>query len=225
MWVLYGFLTAKWLVLADAVALTRGGIGANRFPHRPRARDLVGVVAGKVIHLSWAVVVPLRFHPWWAVLAFYLACSWLVGFLLAMIFQLAHCTPEVEFLDAPEQRHSEPFEQRQLRTTADLRCRGRVCGSFVRWLMGGLDHQIEHHLAPRLPHTLYPSMASRLEGLCRERELPYHVHHSLGSAIAAHGRWLRQMGRRPGGAGSASRSLAAQRQAGETQRDVDVAGR
>ena len=35
------------------------------------------------------MVIPLLFNPWWAVLAFSLACSWLVGFLLAVTFQLA----------------------------------------------------------------------------------------------------------------------------------------
>jgi linoleoyl-CoA desaturase len=197
LWLLYGILAAKWFAVSDINAVARGGFGESRFPRRPRRRDLAVLAAGKFTHLGWAVLVPLTRHPWWAVLASYLAISWLVGFILAMVFQLAHCTDRVEFLGAATPAADEPFELRQLRTTADIRCSFPIVGGFVRWLMGGLDHQIEHHLAPRLPHTLYPRMAADLERLCAERNLPYHVHPSLSAALAAHGRWLRYLGRPP----------------------------
>jgi linoleoyl-CoA desaturase len=197
LWPLYGFLALKWLALSDINALARGGFGERRFTRRPRRRDIALVAAGKVTHVGWAVVVPLAGHPWWGVLAFYLGISWLVGFILALVFQLAHCTDRVEFPGPTAPERGEPFEIRQLRTTADIRCPCPVVGSFVRWLMGGLDHQIEHHLAPRLPHTAYPRMAVDLERLCAEGDLPYHVHPTLTSALAAHGRWLRRLGRRP----------------------------
>lgn len=197
LWVLYGFLTAKWFVVSDIAALIHGGIGQNPFTRRPGRRDVAMVFVGKLAHLSWAIVIPMLVHPWWGVLAYYLAVSWLVGFLLAMIFQLAHCTDVVDFLDLARHAFPQSFEQRQLRTTADVRCRGAVIGPFARWLMGGLDHQIEHHLAPRLPHTAYPGMARRLEALCSERGLAYRAHPSIWAALASHGRWLRTMGRRP----------------------------
>ena len=197
LWPLYGLLAIKWFALSDINALARGGFGESRFTRRPRRRDVALVATGKATHLGWAVVVPLAGHPWWGVLAFYLAISWLVGFILALVFQLAHCTDQVEFLEPATPAASEPFELRQLRTTADIRCSWPIMGGFVRWLMGGLDHQVEHHLAPRLPHTLYPRVAADLERLCAERNLPYHVHASLSSALAAHGRWLRHLGQPP----------------------------
>jgi linoleoyl-CoA desaturase len=201
LWVLYGFLATKWFLVSDVVALTRGGFGPNRFARPARRRDVVLLAAGKLVHVSWAILIPLSRHPWWGVAAFYLAGSWLVGFILAMVFQLAHCTDEVTFLEptaVAAATGAESFELRQLRTTADIRCQVPVVGGFVRWLMGGLDHQIEHHLAPRLPHTLYAAMAPRLEAICAERNLPYHLHLSLWAAIRAHGRWLKLLGQRPG---------------------------
>jgi linoleoyl-CoA desaturase len=63
--------------------------------------------------------------------------------------------------------------------------------------MGGLDFQIEHHLAPRLPHTTYALIAPRLEAACAERGIDYRVHASLTEAIRSHARWLREMGRPP----------------------------
>jgi linoleoyl-CoA desaturase len=197
MWFLYGFLTIKWFVVSDMVALAKGGFGDSRFGRKARTGDVAILAAGKVTHVVWAIVVPLMMHPWWGVLAFYSVCSWLVGFILAMVFQLAHCTDEVEFLDVSDRASAEPFEVLQLRTTADIRCRLPIAGGVVRWVMGGLDHQIEHHLAPRLPHTIYPTMAARLHAACDRRGVPYHVHPSMWSAVRAHGRWLKRMGQEP----------------------------
>jgi linoleoyl-CoA desaturase len=70
----------------------------------------------------------------------------------------------------------------------------------VRWLMGGLDYQIEHHLAPKLPHTIYPIVAPRLLAACEARGLDYRTHPSVTEAIRSHARWLRAMGRAPEGA-------------------------
>jgi linoleoyl-CoA desaturase len=197
MWVLYGILTAKWFVVSDVVALLKGGFGTDRFPRPPRRREVVIIAGGKLVHFGWAVFIPLLFHPWWGVALFYLGGSWLVGFTLAMVFQLAHCTDVVDFIDGADAERQESFEVRQLRTTADIECRVPLLGGCVRWIMGGLDHQIEHHLAPRLPHTLYPAMATRLRVVCSERGLPYHVHGSVWTALRAHGRWLELLGRDP----------------------------
>jgi linoleoyl-CoA desaturase len=197
MWVLYGFLTLNWFLLSDFMTLRKGRVGTHELPTRPRKRDIAVIVAGKLAHLGWALVIPMAFHPWWGVLAFYLACSWSVGFLLANIFQLAHCVDLAEFMTPDAPRRGADFELHQLRTTVDIRCAVPVVRRFVRWIMGGLDCQIEHHLAPRLPHTTYASIAPRLEEACGERGIAYRVHPSLGAAVRSHARWLRKMGQQP----------------------------
>jgi len=42
-------------------------------------------------------------------------------------------------------------------------------------------------------------MATRLRVICAERALPYHVHRSVWTALRAHGRWLKLLGRDPRG--------------------------
>ncbi len=193
MWFLYGFLTIKWLVFADFSNLVRRRVGEQPLPRRPRRRDLALLLAGKAVHVSWALVVPLLFFPWWAVLAFYVVCSWLVGFSLAVIFQLAHCVDNADFSVADAPRRGADFEAYQLRTTVDVDTRAPV----LRWIMGGLDHQVEHHLAPRLPHTIYPLVARRLRQQCAERDITYLVHPSFWAGLCAHARWLKLMSLRP----------------------------
>lgn len=197
MWFLYGFLTLRWLLLADFATIARGKVGDHRLPKPLRARDVALIVLGKLLHVTWAVVIPMLRFPWWGVVAFYLCCSWLVGFLLANIFQLAHCVDQAEFFEAGAPRRGADFERHQLRTTVDIRSPLRPVRAFLHWLMGGLDYQIEHHLAPKLPHTVYPIIAPRLEAACRAAGVEYKTHRSLVAALRSHGRWLRDMGRAP----------------------------
>lgn len=197
MWILYGFVTLRWFLIADFVNLKQHGVGPHPFPRRPRRRDVLMLVLGKALHLTWAVIVPLAFNPWWLVLVCYLVVSWSVGILLATAFQLAHCTELAEFAAPDAARRGADFVEHQLRTTVDVSCRTGLGRQTMQWLMGGLDFQIEHHLAPRLPHTIYPLVARRLERACAERHLQLRRHASPWSAIRAHGRWLRVMGMRP----------------------------
>jgi linoleoyl-CoA desaturase len=194
-WALYGFLTAQWVLFSDFACLVSRRIGSQPLHRRPRRRDVAYLLAGKVVHLAWAVALPLMFHRWWVVIAFYFGCSWLVGFVLAVFFQVAHCVDIVEFADEQAPRRGNDFVTHQLRTTANVDCRSSFLGRPVAWMMGGLHHQIEHHLAPGMPHSAYGAMGEQVRELCVTRGIEYRVHPGFWAALASHARWLRQMGR------------------------------
>ena len=149
------------------------------------------------MHVGWAIALPLVYHRWWVVLTFYLAVSWSVGLLLATMFQLAHCTESTEFPHAETPRRGPDFIAHQLRTTADVHCRTRLGTRALHFLMGGLDFQVEHHLAPRLPHTVYPLVAERLRRACDQVQLTVRSHATPWKAVRSHARWLKEMGARP----------------------------
>jgi linoleoyl-CoA desaturase len=197
LWPLYGFLSLKNLLVSDLVTLIRRRMGDQRLREPVKPLVVARIVLGKAAHISWAVVVPLLFNPWWAVVAFYVACSWLVGFILAITFQLAHCVDATETGSQQGPRRGDDFATHQLRTTADVASSLPVLGHLFRWLVGGLDHQIEHHLAPRLPHTLYPKLADRFRTACDEHGITYRLHPGVWAAVRSHSRWLRTMSRRP----------------------------
>lgn len=193
-WALYGFLTVQWVLFSDLVTVLGGKIGSQKLRRRPHWRDVGLMALGKVIHIGWAVALPFAFHRWWSVVAFYFASSWLVGFVLAVFFQLAHCVDATAFAVPSTARQGTEFVAHQMRTTANVRFRG-VLGRPVAWLMGGLHHQVEHHLAPGLPHTSYPAMGERVRRLCAARGVEYREHVSGWAALRSHVRWLRLMGR------------------------------
>ena len=197
MWVLYGFLTLQWFLISDFANLKMRGVGTHRFPRQPTRRTVVGITAGKAMHFAWALAIPFLFHSWWVVLTFYVAVSWTVGFALAIMFQLAHCTEVAEFPAAHAPRRGADFVQHQLETTVDVHCRTRAGQRALHWIMGGLDFQVEHHLAPRLPHTIYPLIAARLQQACAAQQLRLRSHATPWQAIRSHARWLRLMGAHP----------------------------
>jgi linoleoyl-CoA desaturase len=199
LWFLYGILALRWFLIADFANLARNRIGVQPLVVRRRRRDYALMAAGKVVHLSWAVIIPMALHPWWGVVAFYLVCSWVVGFQLTMIFQMAHCVDVAEFVPDGTPRRGPNFQLHQLRTTVNVRCRVPGVRWFVRWMMGGLDYQIEHHIAPAMPHTIYPMLGRRLADACAVRGLPYRCHASISAAVRSHMRWLKLMGQAPTG--------------------------
>ena len=124
-WALYCVMGLRWQTVGDVSAFARGSIGTSAL-RLPRRWDLVGLIGGKVIFISWAIVVPLLFYPWWAVLGAYLAYSMVVSLIMAVTFQLAHCVEEADFA-SPEDLAGEPrlWAVHEVETTVNFCPRNR----------------------------------------------------------------------------------------------------
>ena len=203
LWILYGFLPVKWHLYDDFRDVLTGRIGQQRF-NRPRGRDLLIFVGGKAVFAALAFGLPVLLHPWWLVLAFYGAASFVEGIVLSVVFQLAHCVEQAEFpLPQPDtSRMESAWAEHQVQTTVDFAPRNRL----LTWYIGGLNYQIEHHLFPQICHVHYPALAPLIEQTCREFGLRYAVNPTLRAAVGSHFRWLRRMGR----PGTADRSALSQ---------------
>ncbi len=197
LWPLYGFLTLQWLVASDIKSLAVGGMGGQRFRSKPTGGDLARLAAGKLVHVGWALVIPMLFHPVLAVLAWYVACSWAVGFALAVVFQVAHAVGEADFTDRDVRLRGDDMVRHQLATTVDVHVGRGPLGAYLTFLTGGLGYQVEHHLAPKVPHTHYAAMARKVDAMCAANGLHRRVHAGPGAAVIAHQRWLHAMSRRP----------------------------
>jgi linoleoyl-CoA desaturase len=196
LWALYGFLPIKWQIYDDFRDLITGRIGEHRFA-RPKGWNLVTFILGKVVFFSLALVVPLLFHPWWVVLLFYAAASWVQGVALSVVFQLAHCVEEAAF-PMPRQdngRMESAWALHQVETTVDFARRNQL----LSWLIGGLNFQIEHHLFPRICHVNYPALSKVVKDTCREYAVKYTEHPTFRAGLASHFRWLRRMGTQESG--------------------------
>src|SRR4051794_19785450 len=96
LWALYGGLAVKWHLFDDFYNVAIGKIGAHKIA-RPKGKDLLVFIAGKIAFFSIAFGVPMLLHPWWGVIAVYVTAACTSGVVLAVVFQLAHCVEEAEF--------------------------------------------------------------------------------------------------------------------------------
>lgn len=191
MWPMYGVMAIRWHLYDDFRDLLKGRIGTHRFP-RPTGRELVIFIGGKLVFFSLAFGLPALFHPLWVVILFYGAASFVLGILLSVVFQMAHCVEGAVFVQpSPTSgRIARAWAVHQVESTVDFIRHSRV-GS---WCLGGLNFQIEHHLFPRISHVNYAALSKLVEDTCREFGVRYHEHKTLWAGLVSHFRWLRQMG-------------------------------
>ena len=191
LWPLYGFMAINWHLVGDLRDVIPGRIGEHRLP-RPKGWNLAVFIAGKLIFLGLAFGIPMLFHPIWVVVLFYAAAAVVLGLVLSVVFQLAHCVEQAAF---PLPRHDtgrieNAWAIHQVETTVDFARRSPVAA----WLLGGLNFQIEHHLFPKICHVNYPAISKLVEQTCKEFGLRYSEHASVWSGVASHFRWLRRLG-------------------------------
>jgi linoleoyl-CoA desaturase len=158
---------------------------AVRLDSRARSELLVS----KALYLLLFVVPPFLLLPLgWAVAAFLLfhvVFSWL----LAIVFQVAHLTPGMEFHGV---RPGDDWATHQIRTTADFATSCRV----TTWFTGGLNHQIEHHLFPNVAHSHYPGLRPIVRTVAQRQGLQCHDLGGTFSAISQHFALLKALGAR-----------------------------
>jgi linoleoyl-CoA desaturase len=189
MWALYALVTVRWQMVTDFTFLARGSVGRSRF-RRPRGWDLAGFAAGKAFFLVWAVLLPLQLHSPGHVLLVFAIVSAVASLALTVTFQLSHCLEEAVTLGSETGPETPEWHVHQVLATSDFAPRNRL----IRWYVGGLNHQIEHHLFPRVPHTLHPQLADIVRRTANECGMQYTAHPNTWTALRSHTRWLRQMG-------------------------------
>lgn len=190
-WPAYGLSVIRWH-LTDLVNLWRKNMGGYEYKSA-RGLSLWAALSGKIFFWACAFYIPWHYghHSWWQVLVVYLTVVSVVSVILVTIFQLAHVVDEADFVTLDELVDS-PTEwaELQVASTVDFARESRV----VAAVLGGLNLQVEHHLFPRLPHTLYPHLREPIDRALGEHGLRVKVHGGFGAALRAHYQHLKLMG-------------------------------
>jgi linoleoyl-CoA desaturase len=155
--------------------------------------DHIRFWAVKVWHAAVFVVIPIMVVGWLKWLIGFLVLSLVGGFILSIVFQLAHTVEDAHFPIADESTNRLPdeFAAHQIKTTANFATKDRL----INWFVGGLNFQIEHHLFPKISHIHYPAISKIVKAVCQEYQLQYVEYPTMSRAVVAHVRFLKQMGR------------------------------
>jgi linoleoyl-CoA desaturase len=191
-WVLYMLLYIFWIFFADFKKYFTGKIGSVPLK-KMNWRNHTSFWAIKVYHIAMFVVIPIAMLGFMNWMIGFLSFTLVAGFILSIVFQLAHTVADTEFPEADPvtQKMPDEFAIHQIKTTANFATRNKVIG----WLVGGLNFQIEHHLFPKISHVHYPAISQIVKKVCAEYNLPYIEYPTMRTAIVAHVSFLREMGK------------------------------
>lgn len=192
-WFLYTLLLIVWVFVGDYRKYFTKKVGPvplkklSNFEH-------FGFWAAKVLYLVLMVVLPIYMVGFLAWLVGFLTLSLFAGFVLSIVFQLAHTVEHTSFPEPME--GSKDIENEwaihQLETTANFATRNKL----ISWLVGGLNFQIEHHLFPKISHIHYPAISKIIKKACEDFNIPYIEYPKMRLAVASHVSHLRQLSRK-----------------------------
>jgi len=196
--VLYGFLYFMWVLSKDMKKYLSRRISPNSPKFKFTTADHFIFWTSKIVHLFLFIVLPLMMvGP--KMLIGYVVAAFTLGWILSVVFQLAHVVDSAEFVTPTYTNDKEVIENEwaihQVKTTADF----GTNSAFLTWSLGGLNFQVEHHLFPRISHVHYPALNKIVKETCAEFGIPFLEHKTFLDALKSHVRQLKVMGSEPEG--------------------------
>ena len=191
-WIFYCILYLSWMFMTDYMKYFKGKIGEINI-QKMKISDHFVFWGFKILHLVMFLVVPIYFLGFVNWLIGFLVVTVFAGFVLSIVFQLAHTVEHTSFVlpDAETGKIEDEWAMHQVRTTANFATKSRL----VSWLVGGLNFQIEHHLFPKISHIHYPAISKIIKEVCQKYGITYMEYPKVRYAVASHISFLRQMGR------------------------------
>jgi linoleoyl-CoA desaturase len=191
-WLLYTLLLIVWLFVSDYTKYFRQKIGDVPLK-KMSAFDHVAFWVAKLGYLFMMVALPIYMIGFSSWLIGFLTFTLFAGFVLSIVFQLAHTVEETAF-PVPEgdtNKIENEWAIHQLQTTANFATRNKL----ISWLVGGLNFQIEHHLFPKISHIHYPAISQIIKKTCEDFNIRYIEYRKMRHAIISHASYLKRMGR------------------------------
>jgi len=195
--VLYSISSMLWVLFQDFEKYFRRKIHQTVLADM-KLKDHFIFWISKVLYVFFYIALPVLLIGWTNWLWFFVSMHIGLGFILAIVFQLAHVVEETTFEFAPTDettRIENEWAIHQVKTTSDFSPNSAI----ISWFVGGLNYQIEHHLFPRVSHIHYPALSKIVKEKCEAFELPYNCIPSLGKAVNSHFRLIRLLGKKPAG--------------------------
>jgi linoleoyl-CoA desaturase len=190
-WFLYGLSTIDYVVWKDLEYFFVKDYIPLREVRHPR-REYAVLLTGKLIYFTYMLVLPVAVlhRPLLLVLGAFVAMHFVMGLIAQFIFQTTHVIETSRFPTARSE--FENYTYHILATTADYATQS----SPAKWLLGGLNHHVVHHLCPNVCHTHYPELTKIVRETAAQYRIPYREHATWRQALAEHVSLLKQLGTR-----------------------------
>jgi len=189
----YSMSTLFWVFAKDYKYMFQRNLGPYENIEHPRS-EVVKMIVMKLFVYLYMIVLPLLVLDitWWQFAIGFLAMQLTAGFILGVIFQLAHVVEGPSHFAAAEQETMEDsWLVHEMKTTADFARDNKL----LCWYVGGLNFQIEHHLFPKVCSIHYPAISSIVQEVAEKHGIPYHHHPTLIAAVRSHLHMLKEYSR------------------------------
>jgi linoleoyl-CoA desaturase len=193
-WFFYSLMTVMWVTTKDFQQLFRyKKMGLTKTENAKFNRLLIELIITKAFYYIYIIVIPILLIDiaWYMIPLFMLMMQLIAGFLLAIVFQPAHVTPETDFPTPDKDLTIENnWAIHQLETTSNFAPKSRI----LYWFIGGLNYQVEHHLFPNICHVHYKKLSKIVKATAEEYGVPYYSEPTFISALLSHAKMLHKLG-------------------------------
>lgn len=190
-WFLYTMPYIMWLFVTDYDKYFNKKIGSVPI-RKMSVKEHFSFWAAKAIYAFMMIVLPIYLLGFTTWLIGFLSATMVTGFLIIVVFQLAHNVEHTDFpLPAePSGKIENEWAIHQVETTANFATNNKL----ISWLVGGLNFQIEHHLFPKISHIHYPAISKIIRQTCKEYGITYIEYSKMSHAIVSHVHYLKKLG-------------------------------
>lgn len=191
-WVLYAMLYILWIFVLDFQKYFSRKVGSMPIKKMSLSDHLV-FWGFKLLYIFLFVALPIYTLGVMSWLVGFLVTTLSAGFIISIVFQLAHTVEHTHFPvpDAQTGKLEDEWAIHQIKTTANFAPRNKA----ISWFVGGLNFQIEHHLFPKISHVHYPAISKIIKQACKEFGVEYIEYPRMINAVASHVAFLKQLGR------------------------------
>ncbi len=189
--ILYGFTYFIWVFSQDFQKYFSQKI-ADTPLKKMKTKDHVIFWASKVTYVFTFLIIPMMMVGFWQTVIGYAIISFSCGWVIAVVFQLAHLIEDTTFPipDSTSNKIEQEWTIHQLTTTANFATKNGI----TSWFTGGLNFQIEHHLFPKINHVHYPAISKLVKEVCEEFNVKYMEYPTVLSALRSHVGYLKIAG-------------------------------
>jgi linoleoyl-CoA desaturase len=189
-WFLYSLLLIVWVFLTDYQKYFKQKVGSVPIK-KMSIFDHFAFWIAKIGYYFMMIALPIYMVGFTNWLVGFLILSMFAGFVLSIVFQLAHTVEETAFPTPVENNNIEnEWAIHQVETTANFATKNKL----ISWLVGGLNFQIEHHLFPKISHVHYPEISKIIKRTCEEFDVKYIEYKRMRDAVISHALHLKKMG-------------------------------
>ncbi len=188
----YSTTTLFWVFIKDYKYFLKRDLGPFKEKRHPKS-EVFTLLGAKTFYYAYSIVIPLLVMnvAWWQFVIGFLVMHLTAGAVLGVVFQLAHVVEETDHpMPDDEGAMGSAWMVHQMETTSNFATSNRL----LSWYVGGLNHQVEHHLFPKICSIHYPALSRIVRQVAEEHGIPYHSHETLRAAVASHFRILKRLG-------------------------------